>query len=507
MFQRSSVSLLTALVVVVAACGGGKTDDKQGKKDAAPGPTVAPIAIPTSGVDSLKRMNYVWGSEGTKEYLKALAAYGSKGKPRDWAGVRSHSEATLAKDPHHIGAHWLLGSALAHGGDHAAAVDHLVHAIAADYGKYGVKLETEKDLAPFLATQHGTAVKELAAKLRDDFRKRAASGLLLVGRRSGFRWPTQPGVQEASSRGELYAYDRETRRYLRLTHTEDSVAGFVRSQSGSEIAVFGFDRIDRPKGDDVTPMITRAFVFPLDTTEWKPGARAVIAGPAREISIGYGAGDQLLVATAAANGRWGTGAPAVSSLDRSTGKLTKVGTPPPASRIVFSLEEGRVVRTPDGVKAVWTGEPPTAPSLEIGGKAIAIPESGAAAQPSIAVGASHLAFATAVDSCSKDVAPSLYVANLKTGALKHLLTAKSRFSPRWIDQTILAYEDGDGAIRLWDSASGRELPFKLEHKAGIALDVLSLAAGSLCKQAPPTVDAGSGSADEPMPPEEGSGAP
>src|SRR5204862_7135849 len=102
-------------------------------------------------------------------------------------------------------------------------------------------------------------------------------------------------------------------------------------------------------------------------------------------------------------------------------------------------------------------------------------------------------------------APSLYVADAKTGTFKHLLSAKSRFPTRWLDANVLAYEDGDGAIRLWDATTGREA-MRLEDKSGIALDVLSLAAAPLCKQAPPTVDA-AGSGDE-LPPEDttGSGA-
>jgi hypothetical protein len=82
-----------------------------------------------------------------------------------------------------------------------------------------------------------------------------------------------------------------------------------------------------------------------------------------------------------------------------------------------------------------------------------------------------------------------------------LLTAKSRFTTRWLDDNTLAYEDGDNAIRLWDVTTGREA-MRIENKAGIALDVLSLASAPLCKQAPPTADA-AGSGDE-MPPEEGS---
>ncbi|MEO8705717.1 MAG: hypothetical protein ABI867_37140 [Kofleriaceae bacterium] len=496
---------------MLIGCGGKSDETKTKKDDAGPGaPTVAPIAIPTTGVDGIKRMNYQWGSEGSKEYAKALTSCCAKGKAKDWAATRSHAEAALAKDSYHIGAHWLLGVALSQTGEPAAAVEHLVHAIASDFGRYGENLAKEADLAPFLATKHGTAVVELTTKIRDDYRKRATAGLLVIARRSTFRWPEKPGVQGSSSRGELYAYDRETQRYLRLTHTDDEVAGFVRAPSGSTIAVLGFEKIDRPKGDDPTPLITRAFVFELDTTEWKAGPRATINAAAREVSVGYGAGDQLLVATAAATGRWGVAAPEVASVDRATGKLTKLAAPVPSPRIVLSLEEGRVVRTAEGVKAAWTGDPPTAANLEVGGKQIGVRESGVAAQSSIAVAGTYVAFATAVDPCAPNAAPSLYVADTKStpATFKHVLTAKSRFSTRWLpNTTLLAYEDGDGAIRIWDAGTGQQTQ-KLDNKPGLALDVLSLAPAPLCKQAPPSADTGSGSADEaPLPPEDGSGGP
>lgn len=497
MFQRTMLRTLTIAASIAAGigCGGKKPEEKPAKHDAAPGPTVAPIAVPTSGVDSIARMNYRW----TTEHRKALQAC-CKGKP-DWPATKAAAEAALAKDPQHIGAHWLVGVALAQAGDHAAAVDHLVQAIAADYPEYAPKLGTEKALEAFLATPHGIGVKDVAAKIAADYKQRAATGMLLVGRRSAFRWPEKDGVQYSSSRGELYAYDRDTRRYLRLTHTDDSVVGFVRAPSGSEVAVLGFDRIDRPKGEDPTPLVVRGFVIPLDTKEWAQGARAVVPGPARELALGYGEGDQLLVATAPAAGRWGAGAPVVSSVDRTGGKLTKVATAMPAHRIVFSLEEGRVLRVPDGVTATWAGDPPTAASVTVGSKVIAIPESGQASQSTVALGATHVAFATAVDPCAKDAAPSLYVADVKTGALKHLLTAKSRFTTRWVTPSLLAYEDGDGAIRLWDVTTGREAS-KLENKAGIALDVLSLAKAPLCKGTPPQAEPPPGDGPDELPPEE-----
>ena len=519
-----AASISSVLVLAAIGCGHKREAPGPAKDDAAAGPAAAPLAMPVLGVDQIKRFNFLYDA-GAPAHDKAVAAY----RKKDWAAVRTQAEAALAKDPMHLGSHRLLAAALAQTGEPAAAVDHLVTAIAADYLQYAPTLGDD-DLKSFLASPHGQSVKALAAKIHDESGKRIAGGLWLVGRRSPFKWPKDLGVQASTSRGELYAFDRETKRFFRLTHTDHQVVGFVRAASGSEVAIVGFDKIDRPKSDakpdgkadgkasakpdakpdaDAAPLLARAWIQAYETAEWKPTTARINLPSAREVTIGYGAGDQLLVSTAQATGRWTVGEPTTSSVDRTTGKLTKVATAPAAQRVVVSLDEGHLVRIPDGVVAAWTGEPPVTASLKIaaapgGGRPIQIPESGTASQASIAVapGAAHVAFATAVDPCAKDAAPSLYVADARTGTYKHLLSAKSRFPTRWLDASVLAYEDGDGAIRLWDAVTGREA-MRLEDKSGIALDVLSLAAAPLCKQAPPTVDAAG--AGEELPPEDGTG--
>jgi hypothetical protein len=510
--MRLSTRLVIVSALSCAAACGKKSEPPKVKEDAktATAPTIAPIATPPVGVDSIRRMNFTWDA-GQGAYDKATAAY--RAKTRDWAQIRAHTEATIAKDPNHLDAHRLLGTALAKTGDPAGAVDHFVTALAGDYYKYAPSLATDQDLKEFLATPHGASVNEVSAKIKVEYEKRIGTGLLLVGRRSTFKWPAKPGVDFATSRGELYAFDRETKRYLRISHTGDQVAGFVRSAAGSEVLLLGFDKIDRPKpaskDDDPTPLFANAWVEVLDATWTRVGKRVPLGG-GREVAVGYGPGDQILVSTAPAAGRWGVGAPSISSLDRSTGKLVKVTTAPPVPRIALTPEDGRVIRAADGVKATWAGEPPTAPNLSAGGATINVPESGATAQATVALSPdkAFVAFATAVDPCAKDVAPSLYVADTKTAALKHLLTSKSRFSTRWLDATTLAYEDGNDAIRLWDpkrDGRGAEV-LRLENKAGIALDVLSLAPGALCKQQPPAPDTGSGSGDERPPADDGAGS-
>jgi hypothetical protein len=388
-------------------------------------------------------------------------------------------------------------------GDHAAAVDHIVAAIAGDYFKYGVAFEKDPELAAFRATPHGQAVAALATQIHDEYQRRIKTGLWLIGRRGAFKWPAREGVQSSSSRGELYAYDRDSHRYLRLSHTDYQVAGVVRAPSGAEVALLGFDKIDHQKDDALPPLLERAWIEILDASEWRLVGKRVILPSARAASVGYAAGDQVLAATAAANGRWGLRDWTVSSIDKSTGKLAKVSQPLPTPRIELTLDEGRVVRDLAGVDAAWMGDPAIAPTLKVGNATIQVPESHAAAHDSVALSPdkAHLAFATAVDPCAKDMAPSLYVADTKTAALKHLLTAKSRFATRWVDATTLAYDDGDGDIRLWDPSTGREA-MKLDDKNGLALDVLSLASAPQCKQTPTKVETGSGGSDDALPPEE-----
>ncbi|HUS32372.1 MAG TPA: hypothetical protein VMZ53_27920 [Kofleriaceae bacterium] len=500
----TSLTRIGLVILLLASCGKGSSN-KNAKKDAGlTAPVATPIALPTLGVDKIAKFNFIYDGAAVAYFKSAKDAL----KKSDWAEVRKQCEAALSKNPDHLDAHRLLAIALAQQGEHAAAVDHLVAAIAGDYYGYGPTVADEAQLKDFLATQHGQAVTQLAAQIHDEYTKRIKSSLWLVARRSPFRWPDKPGAQPGTSRGELYAFDRESKRYFRLTHTDHQVAGFVRSK-GAEVAVLGYDKIDHPK-DDAPSQVARAWVQAYDTTEWKSATPKITLPSARVVAVWYGEGDQLLVGTAPSTGRWTLGEWTISSVDKTTGKLTKVGASLGAPRIELTLDEGRVVlpANPEGVTATWAGDPPRASELDVGGTKIAVPESGQANHDTIALspGGASLAFATAVDPCAKDTAPSLYIANAKTGALKHVLTAKSRFITAWLDPATLAYEDGDGAIRLWDATSGREA-MKLENKAGLALDVLSLAPAPLCKQEPPTAEQAGSGGDE-MPPEEtGSGGP
>lgn len=508
-------AVLGAALALSLTLGCGKKGEPAAKGEAGSGsataapPAPPPFQVPALGAESPRRFNYLYG-DGAAAYDKALAAY--KAKPRDWAAVQSGAEAALAKDAFHLDAHRLLAAAQAQNGDYAAAAGHLAAALAGDWARFGAALAADPELATFWASPTGKQLAEAAKGLGEEHRRRGKAGLWLLARRTSFRLPSKGGVQSLTTRGELYAYDRELRRYLRLTVTEHSLAGFVRSPSQREVALVGYDRAELPTdaAGKITvdgakpPLLARPWALTLDAETLEPIGKRAILAKGRRVAVGYGAGDQLLAYSAAAEGRWGVTAPAYVAIDRTTGKTTKTAATPLEASVEIALEDGEVLMPLSGLTLEGEGGEVSRLGLPGGGE-VRIPESGRARRGSLSLspGGAHLAFATAADPCSAEAAPSLYVADGKTGALRHVLTGKSRFAARWLDDAVLAYDDPDGMVRLWDAGTGREVT-RLAEKAGLSLAILAMSAAPVCKSAPPTAETG---AEEEAPAESGSSEP
>ncbi len=501
------VPLLLPLAFTISSASCGKkaaapTDDQgSGSARAA----VAPIAPPTLGVDAIKALNFVYDS-GAPAYLKAMNAY--KATPRDWAAVQAACEAAIAKDPRHLEAHRLLASALAQQNKPAEATEHLLLTFAGDWGKYGGAVANDPDLEPLRATPHGQALADLLPKLEQNFRERAAAGIWVVGRRSTFKLPSKGGW--TTSRGELYAYDADNQRYLRLTHTEHQVEAFVRA--GNELAIVTFDKVDLPgtgtvvsKSRDagvLAPTIARAAIQILDATTFAPVGKKVTLPAAREIRVGYAAGDQLVVALAPAVGRWELGVPTVYAVDKTAGKLTPA-TATIVTGVTVTLDDASGTHAAPGFDVVGVSETiVTRPGAAAALRATATNRMIEVANSSVTMQSlnaspdgQHVAFATWADPCDAAQAPSLYVADT-AGTVKHVLTSHSRFDTRWLSPTLLAYEDDESAVRVWDLTTGRET-MRFAAKAGLALSALSPTPKPACKTAAPAPAAtGSGSAGD-----------
>lgn len=493
------VIFLSALVL--AGCGGDKkVDDKSGGSGSASGsaPALPALAPRPLGVEAVKAFNYVYGA-GAKDYEQALKAY--KAQPRDWAAVRAACEATLAKDAGHLEARWVLGEAMAQAGEHGPAVEELATALAGDWLRWGPGLDKDPELTALLATPHGQALLALSATMKADLTAKVAAGPLVLARRSTFKMPGA-GTNPASTRGELYAYDSASKRFLRVTHTDHQLAAWVRSPSGDELLLAGFDKVEMPdpkKAKDAPPLLARSWVTTFSLKDLADSSARATVGKARHVHAGYGPGDQIIVTTAPAAGRWGAGALTTYVVDRGSGKLAKTtGVAIEGAHVEMTFDEARVV-----------GASATTLPAELGPDLVAklTPiQQDAAGQPMLSLallspGKKRLAFATATDPCAdKDAAakPTLYVADATTGAFKHVLTASSRFAAAWIGDDQLIYEDGLGGLRVYDAAAQREIG-KVSERAGMALWALSPTTAPLCRQEPIVAEPDDGSE---LPPEE-----
>jgi hypothetical protein len=512
--------LVIAMVVLLAGCG----DDKKGgpDKEAAEKAVELPkLTMPPLGVDSVKKMNYVYG-DGQKPYAKVAEAH----KKQDWPAVIAAAEETLAKDAGHLEAHRVLGVALAQTGDFPKAADHLLAALGGDFTRWGPKLPEDKELTELLASPHGKALLAMHLEIKAAVEKAIRGGVWMIGRRSTFKWPAKSG--SASTRGELYAWDEASKRFFQISHTSHQLAAWLPSPNGAEIALVGYEKVALPDAKDPkaknTPPTIRAWVETIDAKTFETVTARSTFKNVRALAAYWGDGGQLLVDTFKPAGRWALTPDATFSIDASTGKAAKsAARPDPASgRALVSLDETLVSGPTAGIRGTPSPTDPaliTEITLEASGRAIKIPESGLgdASVPRANPSGTRAAFATWVDPCGEGDAakPSLYVADAKTGQLKHLLTADSRFNVRWLTDDRLVYEDGSGGLRIWDATTGREVT-KIVEKTGLGLSGLSASPKPICRKEPladvetddgsePEPEPAPPTGEDPLPPEEGAG--
>lgn len=497
--RRSLLVLLAAL-----GCGGEKSAAKdKGPPDAA----IPKLEMPALGVAKVTDLNYVYG-DGAKAYEPVPGKNGLYAK-KDWAGVKAACEAALAKDPKHLDAHRLLGTALAQLGDHEAATPHLATALAGDFLRWGPKLPLDKELEDYLKSPQGRALLNLHLELKAAVEAHVGSGVWILGRRSSYKRPSKSGG--ASSRGELYAWSDETTRFVRLTHTEHQLVAWLPSPAGDELALVGLDRAELPGSKDKNaPPLIQAWVQTVDARNFEVRTAKATFKKVRGVAVSFGTGGQVLVETLKPAGRWATTVGGTFSIDPSTGKTAASGdrTDPQSARAVVTLDETLVSGPAAGFKTTPSpGDPSLITEITVAStsRTISLPESGLgdASVPRANPSGSRVAFATWVDPCGdpNGPKPALYVLDASTGDAGHVLSAASRFNVRWLSDDRLIYEDDEGALRIRDVPSKREVAKLEAKKIGFALAGLNPSPKPICRKEPladVVIDDGS----EPMPPEE-----
>ena len=494
--MRTTAALAATVLLLGAACGkkqeaGGKA---AGAAAAGAGAAAAKDIPPKPlGFETIAALGYPWG-KGARDHKRAQEAH----KAGDWAGVQTACEAALAQDPGHLEAHRLLASALAAQArpEQVDAVgEHLSIALATDLVRFGGGLAEDPELARYLASPAGDKLRALAAKYREDFAERAKKGVLLVGRRAPFKGPDKPGVQAVTTRAELYAYDPEANRYLRLTQTGQTLAGWLPSSAGDEIAYVAYAKVKWPTPEEEKAGTPPSLVDPrvgLVRPGDPAGAReAKLRGSFRGVGLTWQAGDQLFALTFEPAGRWGLGAQTTWIVDPATGESKRTrDAPAEGTRLVVTYDAAELVRSDaPGVEADFGGESGGAASLQLSAskKVVTLPSGELALRDTLAFSPSgaRLAFATWIDACAKrpvDRQASIYTVEAATGKLKHVFRGEGVAGLRWLDDDRLVYEDDRQGLRLYDAAPAREL-VRLSVKGGLALAGLGAAAGQpLCKK-------------------------
>lgn len=436
------------------------------------------------GAEKFTAFNYVYGN-ATKPYKPVEKAL----KAKDWATVQSASEAALEKQPWHLHAHHSLALALIAQGQPDAAVEHLDIALAGDWLRWGPTLKDDPTLSGFWDTPAGAKVAALSSAYGEEFMRRVKDGVWMLARRSTYKWPKKPGKQWSATRAEIAAYDRETQRYLRISHTRERVAGWMRSPSGEQIVWLGYWEVVMPEPvedqrasvpiDEKSPVFRRTLVGLIDAETLRPiGETAVYREDITRIEAQYRTGDELIVSVF---GPETAGEPTKRyTLDAEAGKLKKANVAPSDEpRLIMTMDKAWVARP--GARGYDTAPTESGVTLTLDGadKPIAMPSD---AQVTDVIRSPDKAYAlvrTVADECGDPPSGSLYLVDIAQGKLDHILRGDSEFHARWLDDKTFIYADDGGRMRIYDLNEGKQVE-RLKNSAALAFDGIGATRGILC---------------------------
>lgn len=547
----STILASLAVCVSLAACSNSKSDKKSGDDTAPPmeqpvkqptdkpgtgdKPGTTPTEPPTTpatpdasrpetkpmGAEKVSQFNYEYGSGKSLYKKKVQPAL----KKKDWAAVKTGCEEVIAKDPWHLQAHHDLAAALVQLDQASDAIEHLDIALAGDWLRWGPRLEQHPNLKPIWSTESGDKLKALSAAYGDEFLQRVKTGVWMLGQRTRFKRPSKIGSQWSATRGELFAYDVETKRFLRITHTRERLAGWLRSPSGDEIAWIGYWQVIVPdpadSGDaagageagdaagdtggdpaeaggdgagdgagdaaaEPAPIIfSRTIVGVLDGATLVPiGKQGVLRAEVARVDLQYRIGDELIISGFAADSEWRDRAAEPTqryTYDKEAGKLKKISAEP-SDQPVLSMTHERIWTTGNDSAGFSVSEGEGGSTLQLDGveQGIALPANTKVAGVSRSPDKAFALVRTVAQPCGDPPSGSLYVVDAATGKLSHLLRGNSKFHVSWIDDRRFAYEDDNGRVRLHDLVEGKQIE-RLKNGGWLMLSGLSATRGIDCQ--------------------------
>jgi hypothetical protein len=419
----------------------------------APLPPVTPLPL---GKPSLAEFTYNRGT-AIAALERALAAETAG----DWGAAATAAEEALRAVPGNLEAAWILALVRARTGQIAGVLEPMSLAVAGDWLRWGARSQQDPALAAFHASPYGERFRELAEIYDQGFRQALAEDLLIVGRRAPPRYPARTGTFRVNHRSEIYAYDAEGGRYVRVSRTDGSLVGYVRAPSGGSLLHASYRRVRVPAqgtaalldvsvgGVDLEQARTLGEVVFEDVARIEIGYRHKPTRPGTRSTPGPGGAPAELVPVARVQGArdqaW-----RMYALDLAAGVARPLNVDDAAlaaGKLVVSFDAVHLDRLPiDGVMADWD-DAGTAGAFRIARTrktvTLAAGESVDGHSMAWSPTRARLAFATAAaDRCAAEPEArrvTLYAVDATTGALRAVATGQGDFAPLWLDDTRLAY--------------------------------------------------------------------
>jgi hypothetical protein len=376
---------------------------------------------------------------GRADFDRAVKAEKAARDASDWKVVVEACRAALAADPGHLDAAWLLAAALARIGEHDAILAPLSVAVAGDWAKWGERSLTLPLFADFLASPAGEAWRQLAEQYRVAFAQSARrSGIVLAH--------------------ELYAWDPETARWLRLTRTGGTVVASLPGPAGSGLVAYVAYR-DLSKPGDRRGAVKRPRIGVVDLGSGRV-SREVAFTDVDELRASWRAaakpGDEPSIVASIDGGRdqglWLVDWERAHKKHPAASAKVAVG----ADQVIVSKGQVRRRRLPvPGVTADWDDAGlASAIRLDATRKTVTPPEGLLVDGHALAWSAdrAHLAMVAMPDGdCAAPAA--VFVVDAGTGKLREVGRAPAP-APAWVDDRRLAYTAGERVV-IVDAATAR----------------------------------------------------
>lgn len=442
----------------------------------------------------------------------------------------------------HVDAHGYLALALARQGPMSQVapevVEHLSMAVAGDFLRWGDASLHAEELAGLYEMPLGQAYRQLVERYRERFRNGVAQAVLIVGRAGEPGAAASSGPGHAAPGGEIYAYELESRRYLRLSHTKSGVVGFLEVPGRSAVAFVSLGEVLAMGPAGAEPYMRKVEIGIVDLAEPAPGKQVVLDDVA-ELWLYHeprAEGETRLMArvraprTAGKKTRGAAGVQALStfSIDVAHGqaqpvvieapRLKRRGPKPlptvadsPLRGDVLYVAHDRVERLRIPIADVIADWDETGAAgafrLERTRKTVTLAagELAHGHTMSWSPGNTRLVFATLPeDPCveapaeapdggtaapgqATHASASLYVVEAATGTLDRLATGASPLAPRWIDERRLSYMDNSepaSSVRVVDVSTGEEVA-TLRSPGGVGTERLVKTSGHMQPCPPP----------------------